>query len=230
MHVQDRRIFAAGRSREAVGKARHQHARGRVVGVDVDAAAFVQEKPAQVVDAVGVVGVLVAVEHGIDPIDIGVDELVAEIRSGIDQHARDAVCTAPLDQQRAAPPPVLRVAGIACAPAGAGPRHAARGAAAENREGQAHAAAAAGRGTLENNLKKFSVVWRAISSGVTPRTSASTLATSDTYAGSLRLPRYGIGARYGASVSIRKRSAGTSLAIARRSAEFLKVTMPVNEM
>ena len=37
VHVQDRRIVAAGRLDEAIGKARHQHARGRVVGIDVDA-------------------------------------------------------------------------------------------------------------------------------------------------------------------------------------------------
>ena len=41
-------------------------------------------------------------------------------------------------------------------------------------------ATAAGRGTLLNSRKKFSVVWRAISSGVTPRISASTLAVSTT--------------------------------------------------
>ena len=35
---EDRRIVAAGRLHEAIGEARHQHARGRVVGVDVEAA------------------------------------------------------------------------------------------------------------------------------------------------------------------------------------------------
>src|SRR5437773_788478 len=127
-----------------------------------------------------VVGVLVRVEHGIEPVGIGIEKLLAQIGSRIDEHARDAAGTAALDQERAAAAAVLRIGGIARAPAGAGPRHAAGRAAAENREGQAHAAAAAARGTFENNLKKFSVVWRAISSGITPRTSAKTLATSAT--------------------------------------------------
>src|SRR5438105_2253937 len=73
-----------------------------------------------------------------------------------------------------------RIFRIARAPAGAGPRHAAGRAAAEDREGQTHAAAAAARGTLANRRKKFSVVCRQSSSNVTPRTSASTLATSTT--------------------------------------------------
>ena len=87
VHVQDRRIVAAGRLDEAIGKARHQHARGRVVGIDVDAAALVQDQPAQVVDAVGVVGVLVGVEHGVEPVHVGVEKLLAQIRPGVDQHA-----------------------------------------------------------------------------------------------------------------------------------------------
>ena len=42
------------------------------------------------------------------------------------------------------------------------------------------AAASLARGTLLNRRKKFSVVWRAISSNETPRVSASTLAVSTT--------------------------------------------------
>ena len=68
-----------------------------------------------------------------------------------------------------------------------------------------------------------------MSSNETPRVSASTFAVSTTKAGSLRLPRNGKGARYGASVSTRMRSAGNSAAITRKAAEFLNVRMPVKE-
>ena len=85
----------------------------------------------------------------------------------------------PFHQQRAAAAAVLRVVRIAAAPAERRTRHAGGGAAAEDRQRQRHAAAFAA-GTLENRRKKFSVVCREISSKVTPRVSASTLATSTT--------------------------------------------------
>ena len=66
---------------------------------------------------------------------------------------------------------VLRVVRIAGAPAERRPRHAAGRAAAEDGEAQRHATRLRrrwllprGRGTLVNSRKKFSVVWRAISS------------------------------------------------------------------
>jgi len=54
-----------------------------------------------------------------------------------------------------------------------------------------------------------------ISSMDSPRNSPSFRAVSFTKAGSLRLPRCGTGARYGASVSINMRSSGTSSAASR---------------
>ena len=36
---------------------------------------------AQVVDAVRVVGVLVAVEHAVEPVDVGVEQLLAQVRA-----------------------------------------------------------------------------------------------------------------------------------------------------
>src|SRR4051794_35816797 len=156
------------------------------------------EQPAQVVDAVGMVGVLVGVEHGVDPIDLGVEKLLAQVGRCVDQHARDAGVAAALHQERCAAAAVLRVVGIGVAPAERRAWHAARGAAAEDREAKRHAAAAelaAGRGTLLKRRKKLSVVCRAISSKETPRVSASTLAVSTTKAGSLRWPRCLPGAR-----------------------------------
>src|SRR6266851_3032403 len=61
-----------------------------------------------------------------------------------------------------------------------------------------------------------------------PRARASAAATADTYAGSLRLPRWGTGARYGASVSTSSRSRGHAITRS-ASVQFLKVIMPLKE-
>ena len=129
----------------------------------------------------GVVGVFMGVEHAVDPIDAGVEQLLTQIRRGVDEDAGAAAVGAhALDQDGAAPAPVLRIFGVAMAPAEPRARHAAGKAAAEHGDGKRHAAAAELRGTLLNRRKKFSVVWRAISSGVTPRVAARTFATSTT--------------------------------------------------
>src|SRR4029077_3152486 len=60
--------------------------------------------------------------------------------------------------------------------------------------------------------RAFSVVTRTASSKGTPRTPASVSKVLTTNAGSLRLPRWGIGARKGASVSTRMRFAGANAA------------------
>ena len=65
-------------------------------------------------------------------------------------------------------------------------------------------------------------------SGSLPRASATFARVSATYAGSLRLPRNGTGARYGASDSTRRRSSGMER-ISSSSVHFLKVTIPLNE-
>src|SRR5207244_12858287 len=127
------------------------------------------------------------------------EKVLAQVRPGVAAHTRDAARALARDQQRAAAAAVLRIARIARAPAGAGTRHAAGRPAAEDRECQAHAATAAARGTFANNLKKFSVVWRAISSNETTRTSASILASWSMHDASLRLSRYGVRARTCAS-------------------------------
>src|SRR5690242_8519651 len=179
MLIEDWRIVAAGRRHEAIVEAMIEHPPGRLVHIGVELTAGANEQRAQVVDAVGVVGMLVRVEDAIEPIDIRVQELLAQVRRGVDQHP-GALALAALDQERTAAPAVLRILGITGAPAERRPRHAARRAAAQDGELEAHAAAAALRGTLENRRKKFSVVWAAISSSDTPRACASTLAVSTT--------------------------------------------------
>src|SRR5262245_49540083 len=105
-------------------------------------------------------------------------------------------------------------------------RHAARGTASQYPNFQRHA----GRWTLENSRKKFSVVAAASWSSATPFSSASILAVWTTKAGSLVLPRNGTGARYGASVSTKSRSSGTVLITSRNAPEFLKVAIPDTEI
>jgi len=92
------------------------------VAIDVDAPAAMQEQAAQIVNAVRMVGMFVGVEHAIEPIDIGVDELLAQIRPGIDQDARERRLDPCARQQRTAAAAVLRIVRVARAPAGAGTR------------------------------------------------------------------------------------------------------------
>src|SRR6267142_1638339 len=140
--------------------------RGRLVQIDGNAPALVQHNRTKIVDP-------------IDVIDTGVDQLFAQVGRGIDHDPRDPAIASPLDEQRATAAAVFRIIGIAGAPAERGTRHAGRGSATEDCQRQRHAVASAG-GTFENSRKKFSVVWREISSNETPRVSASTLATSTT--------------------------------------------------
>src|SRR6185437_2755597 len=72
----------------------------------------------------------------------------------------------------------------------------------------------------EKHAVALASIWRASWFGSSFRASASASSVWMTYAGSLRLPRTGCGARYGASVSARIRSTGTSRALSRRSTAF----------
>src|SRR5262249_38100116 len=75
----------------------------------------------------------------------------------------------------------------------------------------------------------FVSIRAASSSASTPRTSASVASVWTTYAGSFVRPRSACGARYGLSVSARRRSAGTAFAASRSSGAFGYVTFPANE-
>jgi hypothetical protein len=86
----DGRIFAAGRGAETVAEARMQGAAGSLIEVDIEPPPVLDEERAQVVDAVGMVGMGMGEEHGIEPVDLRVDELLAQIRRSIDQNGRKA--------------------------------------------------------------------------------------------------------------------------------------------
>ena len=55
------------------------------------------EELAQIVYAMGMVGVLVRVKHAVKPVDIGIEELLAQIRRGVDQNTSGAVARAAFD-------------------------------------------------------------------------------------------------------------------------------------
>ena len=59
-------------------------ARGRLVHVEVDLAPVLDEQRPQIVDAVGVVGVLVGDQHAVEPLDTGIEQLLAQIGRTID--------------------------------------------------------------------------------------------------------------------------------------------------
>ena len=85
-----------------------------------------QHDRTEVVDAMGLIGMLMGQEYRVDVLDIGVDQLLAQIRRGIDDDARRALRRRPLGEQRAAAAPVFRIAGIAFSPAERGTRYAGR--------------------------------------------------------------------------------------------------------
>ena len=139
------------------------------------------EEGAQIVDAVDVVGVLVAQQHAVEPVHTGIEQLFAQVGRGVHQDAgAAAIGCGTLDQDGAAPAAIFWIFRIASAPSGTGPRHAAGEAAAQNGDRIAHAAAAESRGTLLNNRKKFSVVCTATASYEMPRVAAKAFAVSVT--------------------------------------------------
>ena len=73
--------------------------------VAIDGLAGVVEQLAEIVDAVAVVGVVVSVEHCVDGADVRGEELVAQVRTGIDKDAK----AFGLDQDRGAGAAVARV-------------------------------------------------------------------------------------------------------------------------
>ena len=96
----------------------------------VQGAAHGQAKRPQIVDAVRVVGVGMAQKDAVEPLDLGVDQLLAQIGRRVDEDRGRAFGAEALDKHRAAAAAVLRVRRIAGAPPFPDPRHAAgRGAA-----------------------------------------------------------------------------------------------------
>src|SRR5690606_3928659 len=134
MRVEDRWIGAARRGGKAIAEGFVESLSAGTREIDVDAAPVMQRQHTQIVDAVAVVGVLMRVEDSIDPIDLGIEQLLAQIAAGVDQYTRRLRHALPpaFDQQRAAPATIAWLVGIAFAPVIADPGNTARGAAAQN--------------------------------------------------------------------------------------------------
>ena len=159
MAAEDRRIEAARRGAEAIGKGFEEPFVSRRIGIDVDQPLGVEEERAEIVDAVRMVGVVMRVEHAVEVIDTRGKKLRAHIRAGVDQNAgRPLAAVEALDEERASRPAVLGFRRVAGAPIIADPRNARRCAAAEN--GDHEPRHPQPRGTLVNKRWKFSVVAR----------------------------------------------------------------------
>src|SRR5215468_540611 len=117
------------------------------IGVDGNAPLGDEEHAAQVIDAVRVVGVRMGVEHSVDMLDAGGEQLLAQVWRRVDQHGRSAALAKPFNQQGAAPTPIFWVGRIAVAPDIAHARYPAGRATAQDREAHAHAVMA-DRGVL----------------------------------------------------------------------------------
>ena len=172
---------------------------GLGVVIDGDAPAPVVGHHAQIIDAVGVVGMVVGVEHAVEPADAGIEQLLAEIRRAVDQHIGRALGAFPLHENRAAPPPVLRICRIARAPDIADTGHAAGRAAAEDGELERHAGDGHRCRRARHLLEQAEEIIGGGCARSRPRsrraTAASRVAVCTTLAGSLVRPRKGSGAR-----------------------------------
>ena len=195
--VENRGIIAAGWGGEAIAEGFLQTVAGQRIEIDVDAPPVVQGQHAKVIYAMGVVGMGVGVEDGLDTVDIGGEKLLAQVAAGVDQHSRGLVAAGakPFQQKGTSEAPVARFGRVAGPPDIADAGHAAGRAAAEyggdDPLGGRHQASP----VLANRRAKFAVVSAASWSKLIPRTSASFSAVWRTKAGSLDSPRCGIGAR-----------------------------------
>ena len=156
--------------------------------VDRDPLAVRPVETAQLVHSSDVVGMRVGEQDRVDARVAGRQQLVADVRPGVDQEVEPVL----LDENGAALAPVLRIVGIAPAPAGMAERgNPDRGARAEH--GDPHDAPCSMRW---NSRRVLSAVRRAISAASTPLTSASRARVCTTNPGSLRLTlRIGSGVR-----------------------------------
>lgn len=184
--------MAAGWRFENIAEIRPHDGRGGGVHIQVDFSPSHDDQRPDLVNSMNMVGVRMGQQDGVEPADAEPEQLFAKIRRHVDENlGRSAALAGALDEDRTAPAPVFGIIAIAGAPALADARNPAGGSAAEDGEGEVHAASApiAGAGILENKRSALALVSAAIVCGETPFTSANTWAVAATKAGSLRLPR-----------------------------------------
>src|SRR5215470_15869276 len=117
MPVEVRRVAAAWRSDETIAEPELEDSPSGLVGINIHAPAMRDEQGAQVIDAMNVVRVFVRIEHAVEVIDVGTEQLLAQIRRGVHQHpGLPTAWAGAIDQNRAASPPILGIAGVAGPP------------------------------------------------------------------------------------------------------------------
>ena len=99
VNVHDRRIARPWRGLEDIAKALAHGALGRLVHPGGQAGAAVEDHHAQIVDAMHMVGMVMGEDHRIQKSNADADQLLAHIRSGIDQHIGLARSADALHQQ-----------------------------------------------------------------------------------------------------------------------------------
>src|ERR1700724_4575676 len=127
----NRRIIAPRGRLEAVAKLRAHRCCCRLIQVYVDAPPVLDDQRAEVVDAVGMIGMTMGEEYSVTPIHMRREQLLAQVRRRINQHLGGARPTATLHQERSPPAAILGVVRIAVPPSERGARHPPRRAAAE---------------------------------------------------------------------------------------------------
>jgi len=126
----------------------------------------------------GLVGMLVCQEHRVDVIDIGVDQLLAQVGRGIDHDPRHAAISGPLDQQRAAAAAVFRIIWVAFSPTERGTRQRGLRIRSRGSSGSASCHSFRRRHFGEQPKEVFGGLARKSHREIRPRVSASTFATS----------------------------------------------------
>ena len=106
------------------------------VHMDVDGAAHEQAERPEIVDAVRVIGVGMTQKDGVEPLHVGVKQLLAQIGRGVDENRCRALRPEALDEHRAAAAAVLRIGRIARAPPFRNARHPAGRAAPQDGQSQ----------------------------------------------------------------------------------------------
>ena len=177
VQIKDGRVGRVFGLHERIGKPRQQRLLRRMIGPDRQPLPHVEDNLAQIVNAMGVIGMRMGEHHAIQRANPGIQKLLAHVGRGVDQHPGDRIARQPLHQHRAATAAVLAVQRITITPIAPQPRHAARRAAAQNgKPHRRHYVACALRVARGNRRSKLAVVAAANSASVTPNTLAPTRA------------------------------------------------------
>ena len=92
MRIQDRRIIAARRLVETIAELCHQAFPVRPVGPHIDAAFHVERDGAEIIHAMGLIGVIMCDQYAVYSPDMGIQQLLAQVGRGVDQDAGFARC------------------------------------------------------------------------------------------------------------------------------------------